>query len=358
MQASPSASSTPSRNHLGSVSLSYSASAYPVTIQLTGTVKDSSGAENILVGQGCSASLVGIPSSYTYTTNDCIVSDYQWSISGTKFQSWSGTTTPSSYVDGPGPLTNDTASWYWNDLEPTTQETVKCTATVTPPAGEGSPFTVTATKQVTVMRPDWAAFGTGGTMQVSTTFPGGNGSNYWLWAGPLPGASVRGGMIWNATVSAPAGTTFGDGSIAIAQIITPDESYTVLDASQAVITHFEPNNGQTGLDAFPYRWSLTTPTYVGADAPDFSLDDHMLSAHLASQFVDYLMYQPPGSSQWVPLATFNWSTNGNATRPNSGGWAAFGSGSAGSVTPSGSDVPFTPSNSFPSWTQNDPFIPF
>jgi len=334
-----------------SVDITYRAVAYPVIMELPGTKKDSSGSANILIGQGCSAKL---------TSSPCPVSDYNWSVSGTTFQSWTVSSNPANttYVDGPGLLNIDTPSWYWNDLEPTTKETVSCTATVTPPTGEGAPFTVTATKQVTVMRPDWTATGKGGNMQVNTAFPGGNGSNYWLWAGPQPGAIVRGGMIWNATVTSPNPALFGDGSIAIAQIITPDESYTVLDASQAIITHSEPNNGQTGLDAFPYPWSLTTPIYVGGDAPDFSLDDHMLSAHLASQFVDYLMFQPPGSSQWVPLATFNWGTNGNATRPNSGGWAAFGSGSAGSVTPSGSDVPFTKSNSFPSWTQSDPFIPF
>ena len=61
VQATPSASSTPSSNHLGDASVSYSASAYPITIQLIGTAKDSSGAENILIGQGCSASLVDTP---------------------------------------------------------------------------------------------------------------------------------------------------------------------------------------------------------------------------------------------------------------------------------------------------------
>ncbi len=336
-------------------SVTYSNSISPVTIQLTGTTKDSSGGEDILVGQGCSASLVGIPNNYTYTTEDCIVSDYQWRVGGTTFQTWSATTpaigtapanpNASYYVDGPGPLTNPTAHWYWN--EAATTETISCTATVTPPAGEGSPFTVTATKQVHVMVPGWNCTGTGGTMQVNTSAPG--DSNYELWAGPIAGSGETGGMDWNATVTSAKAALFANGDIKIVQLTTPNATYT-----EGTTTHAWSLNGQAGLDtSCPYPWTSGAPNYFGGDTPGTPLMSTDTAATEQSQFVDYLMYVAPGADvQWVPLATFSWGTNGSATQPNPGGWAAFGSGSAGSVTPSGAPVKFSQSNSFPSWTQN------
>lgn len=319
--------------------LSYSVMACPISLSLGGTVKGSDGTD-ILIGQQCTARLGGGGGTF---------SGWQWKVGGTTFQSWSGGTN-ASYVDGPGPLNIATPSWYWNDLQQI-PETVSCTATVTPPGGQGSPFTVTATKQVTVMVPGWTCTGTGGTMLVNTSAP--NDSNIELWAGPLSASGGNGGMIWNATVTSPNSTLFGDGSLAIAQIITPDESFIALNSSNVLTTYSGSQNGQTGLDAFPYGWTRGAPMYFAGDAPGFDLTSDMLSAHSADQFVDYLMYQPPGSGQWVPLATFNWSTNGNATQPKPGGWAAFGSGSAGSVTPSGTPVKFSKSNSFPMWTQSD-----
>ncbi len=334
-------------------SVAYSSSVSPVTITLSGTVQDSSGGYDILIGQGGTASLAGIPSN-------CTVSNYQWSVGGTRFQTWSATTpaTPTTpvnpnasyYVDGPGPVDQSTAHWYWNEATTTTR-TVSCTAMVIAP--DGTPLTVNATKQVNVMVPGWTCTGTGGTMQVNASAP--NDSNIALYAGPTSGSGGNGGMIWRATVTSPNPVLFKDGSLAIAQIITPDGSFTALNAFQVPTTYPGSQNGQTGLDAFPYPWSPgpQPPQYAGGDAPGFDLTSDMLSAHSADQFNDYLMYQPPGSAQWVPLATFDWSTSGNATQPNPGGWAAFGSGSAGPVKPSGSPVPFTKGNSFPMWTQSD-----
>jgi len=61
------------------------------------------------------------------------------------------------------------------------------------------------------------------------------------------------------------------------------------------------------------------------------------------------MYFAPGSVQPVTLGYFVWSTSGSATMPNMN-WTAYGTGSAGQVTPSGT-TKFGPSNAFPMWTQ-------
>jgi hypothetical protein len=110
--------------YTGSANCSASVGAFTVStlvpeIALSGTSVDpSDGSINILIGQYCGASLAGVPSDCTIT--------YAWSVSGSTFQTWQSQTPAigsapanldaSYYVDGPGPLTNPTAGWYWNDL--------------------------------------------------------------------------------------------------------------------------------------------------------------------------------------------------------------------------------------------------
>ena len=360
VQDTPSASSTPGPAQTGDASVSYSASASPVTINLTGAKQDSSGKWDILVGQGCSASLAGIPSN-------CTTSGWQWNVGGTTFQSWSGSTNASSYVDGPGPLTNPTAHWYWHDSGNGTKttETISCTATVTPSAGQGSPFTVTAQKKVNVYVPAWTATGTGGYMQVNAhvSLPGQQNGQVYFYAGPNNGQA--GGMNWDATVTTPPQPAFGAGKLELVQIATPNVSYiTNTTPSQ---THTDPENGLIGLDTqCPYYgivYSEGTSHFTINDSPLLGVQSTTASATLNDQFYDYLMYQPPGADvQWVPLATFNWNTAGSAVIPTTGNWADYatqhnGSDVAGTVTPS-TPTPFTATSTFPAWTRTDVFPAF
>ena len=253
LTCSPSSTATTTQDGAyASASVSYKATISPVTINLAGTTPDSSGNLNILVGQHCTASLVGIPSG-------CTVSNYQWSVTGTTFQTWSSDTPAvggnsynpdASYeVDGPGPLTNSTAGWYWND-HAQTAETVSFTATVTPPAGQGSAFTVAVTQKVTVMLPVWQCKGVGGDMQVNTANPPSNGTDYWLHAGPLAGSGETGGMDWRATVSPPSGTTFGAGSLEMVQLVIPNMSYAKDGILGMTEYHTWSLNGQEGWTHF------------------------------------------------------------------------------------------------------------
>lgn len=342
---------------------------YPVTINLTGTTPDSSGNQNILVGQGCTASVSGIPDALLNNTAHPPV--YNWSVGGTTFQSWSATTpanpnatppTPananaSSYVPGPGPLTNSTAYWFWND--PTNKsETITCTLTLTPPAGQGAAFNITATKVVSVQIPQWDAYGVGGRMKVNANAPHQNGA-ITLYAGP----GVVGGMSLNADCF--SSSPLGNGTLALMQLITPSASYVnTTGVGVPGANHPIPISGQ-GLDGVgAYAWSSVqqgdpdvgnfTP-YRANDSPSLPLMSYMASATVQHYFVDYLMYQPPDNgsgTQFVPLATFNWSLNGSATNP--GYWSDYvaddGSDTAGTVTPPVTTL-FTPGNTFPAWTQ-------
>jgi len=308
----------------------------------------------------------------------CTLSNFKWTVGGTTFQSWSPTTpafpnaTPptaanpsASYYDpGPGPLTNPTAHWYWNDPNQAT-ETVSCTATVTPPTGQGAAFPVTATRKVSVQLPAWTATGTGGYMQVNTANPDVTGTIA-LYAGPSAGQ--QSGMNWSANVFSSA--LFTSGTLVLVQTATPSRSYiTYTGVGVPGVTHTDPENGKLGLDTrYPYHWntygSYSPPAlpvpYTTYDDP-WQVLNGIASIVLQDQFSDYLMFMPPGSdSQLVPLATFAWGTNGSATIPTTGNWADYvkqnGSDKAGTVSPA--SQPFTASNGFPSWAQIDVYPSF
>jgi hypothetical protein len=345
--------------------------AYPITINLTGTTPDSSGNLNILVGQGCGASISGLPGGTGWGTPV-----YAWSVSGTAFQQWSPTTpaigtapanpNASYYVGGYGPSTNPTAKWYWNDPN-NASETVSCTVTLTPPAGQGNQFSVTATKTVAVQVPGWYATGTGGRMQVNTGGEGQNGAIS-LYAGPSGGQAY--GMNWLANVM--SSTLFTSGTLQLVQTVIPSMSYvTYTGVGVPGVTHPDPENGKFGLDtrAFvgwatqgSYQPPSTPVAYASHDDPSIGLSSGVASAMMQHQFTDTLMFQPPGSdTQLVPLGTFGWSTNGGATVPTTDNWADYamqnGSDAAGTVSPAAS-TSFTAGNTFPSWTRINVFPNF
>jgi len=324
----------------GSAYVGYVASVSPVTINLVGTTPDSSGNMNILVGQGCTASLVGIPSNLLpYTT-------YSWTIPGNKFQAW-GPTPPANfvgpfnpnvsyYVAGPGPLTNPTAHWYWNEAAAT--ETVKCTATVTPPPGMGASFSIMATKQVSVANPTYACTHSEGAVAV---IDGG------LTLKAYPTDNSGHGETWYCNVQTPV--FFGSGgSCNFSQLITPGRSHTY---STGAVSCTE--NGKTGLDTLsPYPAEGGDPYTVGAganagwpadnskhrtgDSPSTGLSDSKLgvcaSVSINESFNTSLMYLPPGSDvQPVPLHEVDWQWAATISEPP-GGWASANMTPVGPVT--------------------------
>lgn len=335
-------------------SVDYQVQAFPVFINPGGATPDSSGNYNILVGQGCTASLSSLP---------CPVSGWQWSVSGPTFQQWSTTTPPigtnpanpnASYeVDGYGPSTNSTAHWYWNDPSNTT-ETVSCTATVTPPVGQGAAFPVTVTQKVLVVVPPHTFDQVEGAVGVITY----QNVNYLAAAGTS--AMYPRGETWTCSVQTP--TLFGaGGSCNLCQTITPSRSHT-FDTGTISCTQ----NGKTGLDLkTPYAADPKDPYTVGTganagwpadnsqhstgDVPKTAVmsDDGLKTANsiqVHEQFVTTLMYIPPGSDvQPVSLGSKGWGWDADASKP-AAGWVP-GAGTLGTV----SKKPVSGTNVFPSW---------
>ena len=374
VSCSPTASFTGQTGSSGSVEgeaeVSGGASVYPVTLSLRGTTPDSSQNPNILIGQQCTATVV-VGTNQSGASFAGTLSNFRWSVSGTTFESWSPTTpafpnaspptqanSQASYYSGVIPATSST-QWYWNDLI-AAKETVSCTVTVTPPAGQGNSFslTVTAPKQVNVQVPAWKATGTGGYMQVNANCDGIN-PTISLYAGPTKGTSYVGGMNFALTVYTPQTPAFGNGQIELVQIITPN--YTYVTNTSPPQNHAFPQNNMKGLDAaYPYKSFSTPETNEDdpTDSPNIPLPSTTASATLQGTFTDYLMYEPPNSSQFVPLATFTWSANGTASS-STGDWAHYKGPTGtdavgGTVSDPNTATPFTADKGgtdFPSWTQ-------
>lgn len=333
-----------------SMMYTYTASASPVTINLDGATPDSNGNLNILVGQGCTASLVGIPST-------CTVSNYNWTIPGNTFQSWNGDSGSSDVAADTGPgLTNQpTAHWYWNDTAG--NKTVTCTATVTPPSGQGSPFTLTIIQQVNLQRPTWTARNYGGYGYIIHS-----SAVYVLRALPTPFMLNQGfeeGSTWHTTVSTPP--LFSNGQFGYASIITPGEYLTLNGGTEQAL----PEAGQMELDGqFPYlgaTYSADGMPHDEGDSPALPFGsvqfpaDNFQYVRLADTFKTYLMFKPgSGDAQWVPLAESDWHTAMGTYRPIDhpplkGHWSDFPSTQpVGGVSV---DSDFTPQTIHPSWNQ-------
>ena len=116
---SPAMSQSGNSGTAGSVqancTITYTATATPITINPFGATSDGKGGWDILVGQHFSPSLAGIPDALLNNTAHPPV--YQWSVSGTTFQSWTVSSDQShtTEVDGSGPLNVASPAWYWND---------------------------------------------------------------------------------------------------------------------------------------------------------------------------------------------------------------------------------------------------
>ena len=347
----------------GNALLWYSATVTPVTIQLSGATLDSSGNYDILVGQQCTASLQGIPSDLLNNTTNPPV--YSWTVSGDTFKSLTPST-PSVEVDA-FPLNQSTATWYFKDVGPgTANDRVTCTATFTPPAGQGSPITITITQIVNVCTPDFSmADASGGEMRVDANCPNQTGIS--LYAGPTSGQA--GGMNWRLKVTTPqTSVAFGSGSIELIQLITTGQSFYT--SASPPVKYNSMDNGLTGLDTeSPYQGSTAsgvTATVGDSDSPFMGLDSMISQASMASSFIDYLLYQPPAAtgsvSTYVPIAQVTWGTSGTAMIASPYDWSTFsinGSPVVGTVNPPSEQ--FTANSAFPNWTNvckgTDAYVP-
>jgi hypothetical protein len=295
----------------GNAYVGYVAAAFPVTISFAGTTLDSSHKDNIPVGQGCTASLVGVPVA-------CTVSNWQWSVDGNIFQNWTASASSASLVKGIGPSTSSTAHWYWSDVAG--YYNVTCTATVTPPAGQGLPFQVTATKKVHLYVPQTTELATTGRVQINNLAQAIYGSGFSLYAGDS--ANQPYGIIYTTQVNTPA--LFSSGIWMMVQLVTPNTWTTPLGQSEQPA----PGNGVQGLDTrYPFYPSSNPPYITGVPANNLmaqpydgpgvvNLQNTIIRYRVSDNFATFVMFLPPGSdTQWVPVWWIGWYWNADDSIP-------------------------------------------
>ena len=296
----------------------------PLGLYLRGTTFDSSGNQNIMVGQVCTGCVFGVPAGSSAT--------YQWSDpGGTTLQSWTPGSAP---VAATWPFGDNFPSWYWNDVSTAAiTRTVQCVVTV-----GGTPTTLT--KTVSEQVPTVTATVSPGSVYINGNCPGQGGALFIYAGGP--------GMGVNAAFSTPA--PFGPGKMELVQTLTPGDSYKTSDGKN----HPDPNYGLTGLDtSYPAGDSeQAEPTYANSDSPGIPLKSYISSVGLYITFSDWLMYQPPDAGNgryYVPRKTYGWNVASSllVAQP-AGGWVDEGNSSHGSVTitPACTDT-----NQYPTWTQ-------
>jgi hypothetical protein len=314
-------------NVTGSAGEDYDVEAFPVFLNLTGLVKDSSGNLNLLTGQQCSANL-SIGANQWGITFPGTVTKYSWSgQSGTCFKTYNPNIQP--------PANNQLAPLASTDLSgadtsgkgisvsplafyDSAAETLTLTCKVTLTNPDGSTLNVTAASpQITMEKPtaSWSIY-TGSVLQVYDTSQ--NQGGFGLEA--VPGSGQMGGEAWQkTTIVLPTPFTATGGLGCFAQLVTPDVE--VSNDNPAMDPTF-PNNKQQGLDnSFPYvgyTWNVSG-TGANADSPEVLFENYNSGGYagwnkvLTNQvFTTWVMYQPPGGV-WVPVQSYGWTWSFTST---------------------------------------------
>jgi hypothetical protein len=298
-----------SGNH-GDITVTYSASASPVTVTITGTTPV--GGSQALTGQQLTAVLNVPPGFSVYQPTG--QTGYQWTIVGKTvnkvFKNYDPyATLPSNQLTllTPADLKAVSPSFYDSAVE-----TVNATCTVTLVAPDGvTPFPVTVkSKDISVLKPTLTAWGiVGGWVQHYNSTTWGLAVN--------PNSTTADGMTWsNVNISVP--TPFSGGKGCFVQTVTPDHE-VFQDGSTNPIAG--TNNKKTGLDSgFPYGPSAGYWT-VPAKGSDIDGPGIVSGANLNGYqgynklyandtFTTYVMYNPPAvgsqGTVWVPLKSYNW----------------------------------------------------
>jgi hypothetical protein len=309
--------------------------ATPISIILTGTTVDKSGGVNILVGQGCIATLSGLPplpTGFTWSLT--------WSASGTTLSG--DYISPGGYVDEFGyqyyvpygeegypvytyPAFWQTLSphWYWNDnggyWGSSWPETVGVTANVLNASG-ATVDSVSLSTTVNVWAPTASISSAQGAASVTGTDSSGNldnlgsaadnDSGFTYYAAIVSPKLFDGGPGLSGTVEdyqlaniyyevndIPATTTLGEYELDLGSG-AQNLYYSIGSALAAA----NPSGESIIFSDSPFKTTGTSVDEIGSD----------------SSFQDYIEYLPPGSdSILVPTYYVNW--NWIATAEQEGG---------------------------------------
>ena len=349
--------------------VSYSCTAYPVTVTLAGQ----NPANQALTGQQITASLStpnGLPTgakitSYTWSFDSGVVDKPAKPIKKRDETASGDPTHPQLVPLTDADLTATDKSGNGISVSPVSfydevQENVTVKCAVSLKFADGTTATVNAQSvPVAFLKP------TANWMFTQTTVAD----------QPDKGSFQAGELLGPISITVPS--PFSGGSGCLAQLGTFDRSVkrhplnNQPDTYSCKVQKTNPDGttswivpGQ-GLDGgFPYTQSITLDSNnnpvvtdhnggytwgaddqgTPADTPTQSYTNKSLDsggndwyqAHASDSFVDYLMYKPPPFGNqgviWVPLKTLTWSWNATATKDATGEWKSMGGMTTGQVT--------------------------
>jgi len=351
----------------GTVNFAYTAAA--VTMNLAGVTPDAKGNDHILIGQRCSASLDSIPSSLTrnikWSVGGQTVQKSDWVVSSDRTQAvFLGPNAAYTYTQANS--STSPPSWYWDDYAAT--ETVSCTATITPPTGQGVAFPITGSQNVVLDVPTYQNHEPIGVVQLNTHHYSQPGYP-WLSAGGgdsnAPLAEQADGITFDDTVSppiSPAPAYKGPGTWYHTQLVSVSRFETKTGAASAIpalgnsvtgALDYAPGPSYVYVGTFKADGTNAASQQIGADNDNPALpvyDAYQEYSVKNEKFQDYIMYTPPtppvGDSIDVPLFYYQWSWNVDVRTPSL--WSNWNDApTSGTITPpSGTQRMFI----YPTWS--------
>ncbi|MCW3095744.1 MAG: hypothetical protein JWL77_1362 [Chthonomonadaceae bacterium] len=309
--------------------LTYTATATPVILTLSGSINDPNYTVHILIGQGCTGIL---------TADGFTFSNYQWTVPGETFASFqiaSDQTWGHAYAVTTSMLTQPNPHWYWKKDD--ANLTVSCTAEVYL-NGNDLGFTVTGTRQVSVDAPDYFYSSTPGVSDYITSPSGIKAGVTFGPNGEIPGMTFKG------RVSTPYfyRTAYGTAGIWTFTQLCNITNYMRLWTSPNGVTN--STNGAYDLDGqFLYSdegpWAADSDesqmppnTHETDDSPEIDFVTACNYVSFTDLFNMYMMYLPPGNDvQWVPLHMEQWSWHGEGQLSGSFGTGTWGPLPGGSI---------------------------
>ena len=309
----------------------YTATVYPVTVNLNGALADGNHLLNMLVGQQCEGILNAGP---------CVLSNFQWTVPGVTFDHFY---VSSNQAQG-YPVFIDTSEWakanpFWHW---SSSGSYSVSATAQASINGQSLGSVSAQKNITVVTPPQVVVSTPGSASFFETT---NGEVTGIQAGPSGGA----GIDISATVTTPNPfAQFGYyGSYYYIQLFhevraIKSGSFPIPFITNGfVLDNQDPYNGSQNANAPDTVKPISFPM---SDAPDQGISGFN-GVNIADEFKVYIMYLPPSNGldqQPVPIHEIQWNWTANAAKSNTGVWGPTPPGGCTVVSDS-------PSTEFPSW---------
>ncbi len=330
----------------GAAVVEYYVEVYPVTINFSGTTKDSGGNDNILIGQGCTGSLS--------TTAPVTFSNFQWDIPGDTFGGF-GMGVDNIYSNGkpyghvypvdPSEYQKPNPHWFWKSgNEQGNSEIVSCTAQVNINGVPIPGAIVSCQKALKVWTPTHEfRYNNGGTAYVGSV---------------TSSTGIESVINFDGAVGIP--TLFyiaANGHSGLWQFtqlcslyhLAPPFILTLTDGFY-LDADFNYSSGQGSpwpADAIdhavdPTRYSSYQTRFASSDSPSVNFGEATSTATVDDYYWTYMMYQPPGTDvSWVPLHKMERHWNASVSNFN-GNWIPNPPGTQ-TVTFEG------PSSEFPVW---------